>query len=114
MAVIEVFLDLNLGAGGSGVADDPFGDISSIKWSNDLRLRFLRGKTHKLGSNYAGLDIPAQVTGGLEITDYGDAEARATLDGSLEYTNWTRYSGDIGPCRVFPISWAWCWKTASR
>jgi hypothetical protein len=93
--MLEVFLDLSLGSGGSGVANDPFGDSRSIKWSNNLRLRFLRGKTHKLRPGYAGLDIPEKVTGGLEITDYGDAEERATLDGSLEYSNWTRYSGNI-------------------
>jgi hypothetical protein len=97
----DIFLDLSLGTGGSGTASDPFGSIESVNWSNDLRLRFRRGKIHKLVSSYfGGLTVPGSVSGGIEITDYGDAEGRAILDGSREYTEWTKYAGDIWYARV--------------
>ena len=95
MAIKEIFFDLSLGSGGNGTYSDPFGSLRGFNWSNDLRLRFRRGRIHKLPSRWGGISVPKTIQGGLEITDYGDSEERATLDGSVAYTNWQRSSGDI-------------------
>lgn len=96
MATTELFFDLSLGSGGSGTAADPFGSMQGIRWVNDMRLRFRRGKVHRLlTSSFGGISVPASVTGGIEITDFGDSLERATLDGSREYTQWTRYNDTV-------------------
>jgi len=96
MPVREVFCDFTRGSGGSGTVGDPIGSVWGIPWGNNLRLRFRRGKVHKLNrAEYAGIDVPVNKVSGLEITDFGDAEERATLDGSIEFSNWTKYSGNI-------------------
>jgi len=94
----EVFVDLtDSGSLDHGTRLEPYNDVASIPWQNNIKVRFKRGETHRvIQTPKDAIDVPVSVTRGILLTDYGDADDMPVFSGAQEFTSgWVDEGGGV-------------------